>query len=93
MASANVVFSSVSGNLPLMDGDRITSAAVASGAASTAAPSGTVVARITPIGAPLYVAFSTGTPDPSTNPRVYVPADCPLEVFLPSGYKVGVLDV
>jgi hypothetical protein len=95
MASANIVFGRASGALPLMDVTSITTHLVASGAASAAAPAGTAFARITPIGAAQYVAFTTdgSTPDTAANPRIYVPADFPLEVRAQPGLKVAVLDV
>jgi hypothetical protein len=94
MASANVVFGKASGALPLMDAMSLTTHAVASGAASAAAPAGTAFARITPIGAAQYVAFTADgtTPNAAANPRVYVAADFPLEVRAHPGLKVAVLD-
>ena len=92
MASANVVFSPVSGGLPLIEAENFTSATVASGAASSAAPSGTAVAQVTAVGGAMYAAFSTGTPDPTQAPRIYIPAETAVEVFLTSGFKVGVVN-
>lgn len=93
MASANVIFGKVSGDLPLIDGTNFTSETVASGAADEAAPSGTAAVRVTTIGSAMYAAFSTGTPDPTQHPRVYIPADSAVEFGIGSGVKVGVADV
>lgn len=92
MASANVVFGQVSGGLPLMDVSNLTSELVASAGTSAAAPAGTSVVRVTPIGAAMYVAFSIGTPDPTANPRVYVADGQAFEGACAPGVKVGVVD-
>lgn len=92
MATANVVFGSVRGGLPLLDASTLTSAPVSSGSASSAAPAGTSAARITTIGGAMYAAFSTGTPDPTQAPRMYIPAESAVEVALAPGFKVGVVN-
>lgn len=92
MASANVVFGQVGGGLPLADALTLTSELVASASDSAAAPAGTSTVRVTPVGGAMYVAFSTGNPDPTTNPRVYVADGQPIEFACPVGTKVGVVD-
>lgn len=92
MASANVVFGKVSGGLPLADALTLTSELVASTGVSAAAPDGTSTVRVTPVGGAMYVAFSTGTPAPASNPRVYAADGQPIEMACPVGTKVGVVD-
>ena len=40
----------------------------------------------------MYAAFSTGTPDPTQAPRIYIPAESAVEVALAPGFKVGVVN-
>lgn len=91
MASANVIFGTVSGGMPVYDSG-FTSAAVASGAVSGAAPAAATHVRVTAIGGAMYAAFGTGTPDPTTNPRVYLPDGGFIDVRIVAGGKVGVVN-
>ena len=74
MATAFVVFGKVSSGQPVMDID-LQSVTITDAAPSTPCPAGYNMIEVTAVDADLYVAFAydAATPDPSVNPRYYLP--------------------
>lgn len=93
MASASVVFGTISGSgHPIID-STFASQTVASGATSTASPAGKNYCVITPTGN-MYAAFTTdgSTPNAAVDPRMYIPANASAAFYITAGTKVTMLD-